>query len=313
MRTTDQILADIREQPESDEWRLEYADACDAKDPAYAKYIRTEIELAKPTSPLDADRGSQRVEDRIGHPFLQYCYGLTFRRGFIEEVTMDPYVFVDQGSKLLDLAPIQSITFTPKPLPYGMEMPLLSQRVPSAVPEVMACPHVDRLRSVGFANSNYQVWHTQEADIDAVLSCKYLTRLLVLELPQAGVEDRWPEEYCRRVWTAAFERPEFRKMITIDFPRYPGERWRSYEDGYFVVEEPIPMTEFGRGLERKHGYLPALHLHNTWGDDSTWRMNTKDVVPAVVRGELPRFPVGAPVTDAMYVLPEAKRRPIAHD
>ena len=60
MRSRNDILADILRQPERDDLRMEYADATEAKNPAYAKYIRTE--LAWPGSPLDARQGDSRVE-----------------------------------------------------------------------------------------------------------------------------------------------------------------------------------------------------------------------------------------------------------
>ena len=47
MIATKDVLSDIRQHPERDDLRLEYADACEAKDPDYARYIRAEIAWAR--------------------------------------------------------------------------------------------------------------------------------------------------------------------------------------------------------------------------------------------------------------------------
>ncbi len=313
MRTSKQILEEICAHPERDELRLEYATSCEIKDPDYARYIRTEVEWARPRSPLDASRGSEHVGSRIAHPFREYCYDVTLRRGFVEEIKIDPYIFIDRGSEILDRAPIQRVVFTPKPVPNHLETPLLPTVVPSAVPEVMACPHLARLYSIAFKNTSYQRWWASAIDVDSVLASKYLERLLEFSLPQIDGHSKWTDQQAQDVWKRAFARPEFRKMILIDFLRNPGEDVRIYDDGLERVEEPVGMTEFGRDLERRHGYLPALHLHNSWGDSEYRRMESGAMICSVLRGELPKFPTGAPASDDVYVLPTAKRRVTGYD
>ena len=308
MRSTSEILADIRRQPERDDLRFEYADACQAKDPDYARYIRTELEYWRPGSSIDTPRGSRRVATRIAHPFEKYCYSVELNRGFVEEVTMDPYIFIDHGDKLLDLAPIRMITFTPKPSPPGLDRPPFRQVVPSAVPEVMACPHIARVYGIDFDNSNFQTWYLEDSDIEAMLTSKYLDRLLTFTLPGGRTQDSWRDDYCAGVWERAFARPEFRKMLTVDFPHYPGEISREYDDDWERVTEPIAMGAQGRAFEQEHGYLPSLHEINVWGANPSGPLWHDELVLGVLRGELPKFPVGAPVTEEMYALPPAKRR-----
>ena len=48
---------------------------------------------------------SKKLEARIAEPLLRYCYDVTFDRGFVNEITIDPFVFVDRGHELLDQAP----------------------------------------------------------------------------------------------------------------------------------------------------------------------------------------------------------------
>jgi hypothetical protein len=295
-----------------DEPRLEYAAACEAKDPSYAAYIRHEIERARPESGVWRP-GNEQVEKRIAHPFLEDCYDVQLYRGFVEEVTMDPNVFIERGDRLLDRAPIRKITFTPKPLPMGLEMPLIPQRVPSLVPEIMACPHLARVYSIAFRDTNFQCWFTDVPDIESILASPYLDRLLTFKLASERFPAQLDDGYLPSVWARAFDRPEFRKMIAVGFFGYPGERSRSYEDGWIRVTEATPMPEEGRALERKHGYLPTLHAANVWGNHESQRLFNNELVLEVLRGRLPKFPVGAPVTEEMYALPPAKRRTLGND
>jgi len=313
MRTCAEILKDICLHPELDELRLEYANACEAKDPSHAAYIRHEIDVSRPESGVWR-RGSEQIAKRIAHPFLQDCYDARLDRGFVEEVTMDPYVFIERGDRLLDRAPIRKITFTPKPLPLGVEAPLNRQRVPSLVPEIMACPHLARVYAIEFRSSNFQCWFTDVPDIESVLASPYLDRMLIFELASQRLPAQLDERYLPSVWERAFERPAFRKMISVGFFGYPGEGSRTYEDGWIRVTEATSMPEAGRALERKHGYLPALHVANVWGPlDSQVMLFDSEIVLDVLRGNLPTFPVGAPVTEEMYALPPAKRSSLGND
>jgi hypothetical protein len=307
MRTTRDILADILERPELDELRLEYADACEAKDPNYARYIRTELEYWRPGSSIHTPEGSEQVAKRISHPIMQYCYSVHLYRGFVEEVTMDPYVFINRGDVLLDLAPIRRITFTPKPLPIGLALPHLTTLVPSSVPELMACRHLRRVDTVSFRDTNFQSWYLDKNDIESALASEHLQTLIGLGLPGGPTQQDWSEDYTTTVWERAFARSEFRKMLWIGFPHHPGEKALHHEDGWDDVIEVEPMTERGRAFEQRYGYLPTLHWANRWGADSHKLMTDQESVLAVQRGELPIYPVGTPLTEEMYVPPPTKR------
>jgi hypothetical protein len=308
MRTTRDILADILVRPELDELRLEYADACEAKDPNYARYIRTELEYWRPGSSIHTPEGSEQVAKRISHPIMEYCYSVEMYRGFVEEVTMDPYMFISRGDVLLDLAPIRRITFTPKPLPLGLEPPLLRARVPSCVPELMTCRHLRRVDSISFRDTNFQTWYLDRNDIESALISEHLQTLIGLGLPGGPTQRDWSDDYTTTVWERAFARSEFRKMLAIGFPHHPGEKAVSREDGWDDITEVEPMTERGRAFEQTYGYLPTLHWANRWGDDSRNVMTGREIVLAVQRGELPLYPVGTPVSEEMYVPPPPKRR-----
>ncbi len=317
MRTTTDILADIRNHPELDALRLEYADACAAKDPDQADYVRDEVGYWGREVGYRGRTGSEAVAKRLAHPFLQYCYGVELYRGFVEEITIDPYVFLNRGDRLLDLAPIRKVTFSPKPLPPGMDTSQVGTIVPSPVPELMASPLLGRVYSIAFRDTHFQLWRTEIPDIESVLASSHLDRLIMLGLPPYREPIDFEPAYLDRLWSRAFERPEFRKMIGFDFPGYPGEGTRRFEQpwerGWEELTEVTPMLEHGRALERRHGYLPSLHAVNGWGEGRSITMSDQGIVLAVLRGTLPKFPVGAPVTEEMYALPPPKRHSTATD
>ena len=95
-------------------------------------------------------------------------------------------------------------------------------------------------------------------------------------------------------------------MLTLELPGYPGEGIRKFDEGDFGIQEVTPMPEEGRAFERDHGYLPCLHLAEKWGSAPRGLLHDKDIILAAQRGELPRFPVGAPVTAEMYAPPPRK-------
>ncbi len=318
MRTTTDILDDIRSHPEVDAHRLEYADACAIKDPDLARYIRDEIAYWAVRLGPPYDRGSEAVAKRLAHPFLQYCYGVELYRGFVEEITIDPYVFLDRGDRLLDLAPIRKVTFSPKPLPPGMDTSQVGTIVPSPVPELMASPLLGRVYSIAFRDTHFQLWsyrdprHRERARQPA---CRTTDHARSSPLSQAGSTS--VRAFLDSLWDRAFERPEFRKMIRLGFPAYPGEGRQRFEQpwarGWEEVTEVTPMPEHGRALEQRHGYLPLLHAVNKWGEGRSITMSDQEIVLAVLRGTLPKFPVGAPVTEEMYALPPPKRHSTATD
>lgn len=102
-------------------------------------------------------------------------------------------------------------------------------------------------------------------------------------------------------------------MLDIDFPRYPGEYSRDYNDDWEQVTELLPMGAQGRALEEKHGCLPALHMVNRWGTNPRNLPWNDELVLGVLRAELPTYPVGTPATEEMYALPPPKRRTTGND
>jgi hypothetical protein len=101
-----------------------------------------------------------------------------------------------------------------------------------------------------------------------------------------------------------FARPNFRRMLVTDFradSAWPGDSSDRHDDDWEHVEEFRPVPPEGRDLERRYGYIPALHVHNRLAGDRSYTFG--ELVLNHRRGILPRFAPGAPVTEEMYVLP----------
>jgi hypothetical protein len=314
-RTTDAILADILVHPELDALRLEFADACEAKDPDRATYIRREVahELAWAHGNPHSRRGDGDVARRLFQPLARFCIDIlddwTASRGFIEEVTIDPYVFIEHGGALCDLAPIQHVTFMPTPLPHDVPVPFPGIVLPSVIPELMRCPHLRRIRGFSFTESTAGCWFLTHDDIDHILDSPHLDDLLVLTTPVARAALLHDADYQRALWPRVFARPNFRRMLVTNFrfhAGWPGDGIRAYDDDLDTVREFTPVPPEGRDLERRFGYIPALHNHNRITGNRPFTYG--ELVLNHRRGILPRFPPGAPITEEMYGLPAPIRR-----
>ena len=66
------------------------------------------------------------------------------------------------------------------------------------------------------------------------------------------------------------------------------------------------MPQRGRELEAKHGYLPALHLVNRWGDTGVSMLWDHEIVLGHLRGQLPKFPVGTAKATLRLGAPSAR-------
>lgn len=296
MRSKSEIMSDIIRAPQEDGVRLEYADAIEAKDPEYAKYIRRDVAEFPGLIESCARDNNDSVEPRIAQPFLEHCYDVIFYRGFVEGLVIDPYVFIDRGHRLLEQAPIQKITFRPKDL--GGPIPDRRARIPSPIRELTVCPLLDRLPAISFEGSHYQYWQMNDEDIECMLRCQYLSRALLLDLSKVT---SFMDPSFADFWKRALSRPEFRKMLRIEAPLFPGEvELIDYDDDWVRRHIAQPMPDAGRELEREHGYLPALHLANNWRE---LVLRDHELLVYAQRGQLPRFPPGAPVTPEMYERP----------
>src|SRR5262245_28400520 len=94
----------ILERPEDDGPRVVYADWLEEEgDADRAELIRLQCGAG------DQERERELVT-RFGPtwagPLLRNIYNYTFRRGFVEEITVEAAMFLDLGERLFDAAPI---------------------------------------------------------------------------------------------------------------------------------------------------------------------------------------------------------------
>jgi uncharacterized protein (TIGR02996 family) len=122
MTDEDALLAAIIADPDDDLPRLVYADWLDEHDqPDRAEFIRLQIERANaPPGSATAKRcfGCEaellaRHWDEWAGPFKPWAgFGdLLFRRGFVEQLTCDAGVFVENSAPLFRLSPVREIWF----------------------------------------------------------------------------------------------------------------------------------------------------------------------------------------------------------
>lgn len=116
----DTFLAAVLERPQDDAPRLRLADWLDDRCDPLGEFIRVQCRLAG----LPADHpAAYELETRqrellaeFGSAWVGDLAGLvhwwTFRRGFIEEISLDVEVFLEHGPELFRLAPIQEVHFS---------------------------------------------------------------------------------------------------------------------------------------------------------------------------------------------------------
>jgi uncharacterized protein (TIGR02996 family) len=121
------FLEDILANPDEDAPRLVYADWLeengDAAGAARAEFIRVQYALRDlpPDDPSRPQLEERERDLRQAHenawlaPLRAVCQGkqedFTFRRGFVEGISLHPRVFLDTGEQLFRLSPIQDVEF----------------------------------------------------------------------------------------------------------------------------------------------------------------------------------------------------------
>jgi uncharacterized protein (TIGR02996 family) len=117
----DAALTVVLDHPEEDAPRLAYADVVADRDPERAELIRIQVELARgrrthtrPASWSSLYRRQLALLHRCGAEWAAPVQGLAvahdFRRGFVEEVTVEAAVFLARAAELYRRAPIRHLT-----------------------------------------------------------------------------------------------------------------------------------------------------------------------------------------------------------
>jgi uncharacterized protein (TIGR02996 family) len=145
MEHEEAFLRDISEHPDDDTPRLIYADWLEEHgDADRAAFIRTQCELARlPEDDPHADDLAfaedallNAHEERWAGLPGRVCPAVVFRRGFVDEVSLDTGTFLRHADELFRAAPLRCVR-----LIRGLPLDL-------PAPQLAACPHLARLREL---------------------------------------------------------------------------------------------------------------------------------------------------------------------
>ncbi|MEJ7600069.1 MAG: hypothetical protein WKG01_19330 [Kofleriaceae bacterium] len=170
--------------PNDEGARLAYANAVRATDPARAELVELQLQLAKwrserrsppEATPLYNRQHALRTAhgDRWAADVRDLASRWMFRRGFVEEVTLDARTFLARAPELYRRAPILHLTLTgAKPV----------------VPALFGSPYLDRIRSLSLARNDLG-----DAEVATLAGSPHLAAMRWLDLSdnpvgQAGLE-----------------------------------------------------------------------------------------------------------------------------
>lgn len=275
--TTERELHDaVTANAEDDSARLAYADFIEPSHKDRATFIRRQVAQAQKDR---AQRGTYS-RDPSGDPLLRqheqewtrtiakYAREWKFDRGFVTEIAIDPYLFLEYGEWLLLNEPIRFVDF-------------LGPEDGDAFPvtELSRSPLINRLNGIGF------LCEVQDSDLVSFAESAHLSALVVLFAKRKQVHES--------VYEAFATAPATKKLVSLDLARegFPGEVLGETDrlDRWGVVWDWLPMGPRGHALESKYGYIPWLHRSDN-------RCDRFDAAYFVMKGELPVKQPGTPVT-----------------
>lgn len=269
-----ELLTAVTANVDDDAPRLAFAAHIRGAEPERARFIEDQIARA------NARRAQRGCVDTGDHPLLRshgaewsrmiakYARRWTFDRGFIANITIEPYLFLEYGEWLMVNYPLQMVqlgapddgafpvaALAASPLLARLEALVLRdvRLAGSELEQLLASPHLGRMRYLSLGGDRVSA-----ASYDRIAAAPDLRKLLVLSLGDDG----------------------------------PGQRFadtgRDDLQGR-AVHAWTDVSPDGKALEAKHGYLPWLHPEQNWCEplDAAW---------FVAQGVLPARPPGSPVT-----------------
>jgi uncharacterized protein (TIGR02996 family) len=177
------FLAAIRADPDDDVVRLVFADWLEENgDSERAEFIRVQCELARLPAyePRAIDLHWRQEELLAAHGDCWRAEvpkwarrGCTFRRGFVNRVEATVTQFIRSGNALSMTVPVREVTLS---------------AAPQRIAELAACPHLTRLKALGFRHVPRTGHGIGDAGAAALAASPHLARLTDLELvaPRAG-------------------------------------------------------------------------------------------------------------------------------
>jgi uncharacterized protein (TIGR02996 family) len=176
MTPDEAFLQAVVETPDDDAPRLVYADWLEERGDPRGEFIRVQCDLARigegdPRRPaLESQEqqllGAHRAE-WLGLPQGTILYDPKFRRGFLEEVTLDPQTFLELGEQLFRLHPLRRVSF---PGPGGYHH----------LAALAASPFLARLTAL-------RIDRITDRGAEVLAGSPHLTRLTALSLPEGRI------------------------------------------------------------------------------------------------------------------------------
>lgn len=283
-------LQAVIDHPELDEPRLQFATSVEHLNPAWARYIRRAVERHQAHG--YCSKAPEELHRELEAPFRALgVEGCELDRGFVATVYLPVDAFIANGEALTRLGPVLSVVLDEPGYGHWNEH----------LPRVARARALARVRELVLGAR----WGFDYSSLLTLIESSNTDALLRLETPESfrlahPNLERDAQEAA--MWPKLFESPTFRRMVNWGLGntrRKVGDRVHvvSPESDFWEVTTYEPMPAEDRELERRYGYIPALHATN-------WNASVLDVL----RGKKPDFPSGAPQTEAMYAVPPAKTR-----
>lgn len=208
MLSDDAFLRTIFEQPDEDAPRLVYADWLEERgSTARAELIR--IQCSQPDAERERELLAAHASEWAG-PAFHRIYAFGFRRGFVEEITIQASMFLDFGHELMAQAPLRLIRLIGARgvLTQLVDSPLLSrlralhltdcQIGDDGAIALARSPHLSQLQTLRLGHNSIG-----DRGTEALTASPYLTNLTTLVLhgnligdlgaQLLAASDRWPD------------------------------------------------------------------------------------------------------------------------
>lgn len=262
----------VTDDPESDPARRAFAAHVRASDPDRAQLIEEQVAAAA------RRREGRRPVDSGPHPLIKrhpewtrtlakYAQQFRFDRGFVAEIRIEPYLFLEHGEWLFINEPIRVLELS------------AAQGGPFPAAELADSPLLARIDALHLDAPDLTVEH-----VARLAESPHLDRLLVLSSQQA-----------LPVPVAVYERlaatPSTRRALRMSFSSqwFPGQDYRATGQEDLEgrpIEAWTDLPAEGKAIEARHGYVPWLHP----GDN---RCEPLDAAWLVAHHVLPVKPPGA--------------------
>lgn len=240
---SDELLQAVLDAPDDDAPRLAYADWCDQNGNPRGQFIRFQIEHAEETY-LEWAALSQ-FADAWAEPIGPLVQRFEFRRGFVQNITVDAPIWLAKGEWMLQHAPIRYVDL---------------RRITAAdIAQIADSPTLLRITGL-FLDHN----HLDDADIIRLVASPNLKNLRWLGLTFNGIGEKGVEALAASTNLPSLERLSFDQNRVAFMPR----TFTDWDGG--IVSEEIPPLFYE--MVRKYGPKKWLRSHFMSGEEWAARL-----------------------------------------